>query len=116
MARHLLVFDQQTCRGYPAVSSREWVEADGRGSYASTSMCGANTRRYHGLLVAAVHRRAERYVLLSKIEATLIVNGARYELSTNQYPGTLHPRGFEYLHAFSLSPFPKWMFAAGGAE
>lgn len=116
MARDLLVFDQQTCRDYADISSREWVEADGRGAYASASMCGANTRRYHGLLVAAVHRRAERYVLLSKIEATLIINGARYELSTNQYPGTLHPRGFEYLHAFSLSPFPKWTFAAGGAE
>lgn len=115
MARNLLVFDQQTCRDYPAVSSREWVEADGRGSYASASICGAQTRRYHGLLVAAVHRRAERYVLLSKIEATLIVNGLRYELSTNQYPGLLHPRGFEYLRTFSLSPFPSWTFAAGGA-
>src|ERR1051326_8082123 len=78
-------------------------------------MCGANTRRYHGLLVAAVRPPAERYVLLSKIEATLIVNGTRYELSTNQYPGKLHPRGFEYLRAFALSPFPKWEFAAGGA-
>jgi predicted glycogen debranching enzyme len=114
MSGHLLVFDQQMCQDYAAASSREWLEADGHGSYASSSMCGANTRRYHGLLVAAVQPPAERYVLLSKIEATLVVNGARYELSTNQYPGALHPRGFEHLRAFSLSPFPVWTFAAGG--
>jgi predicted glycogen debranching enzyme len=78
-------------------------------------VCGANTRRYHGLLVAAVRPPAERYVLLSKIEPTLIVNGERYELGTNQYPGAIHPRGLSHLTAFSLAPFPVWTFAAGGA-
>jgi glycogen debranching enzyme len=60
MAKNLLVFDEQTCQDYASASSREWVEADGSGSYASSSICGTNARWYHGLLVAAVHppRRA----------------------------------------------------------
>ena len=58
---------------------------------------GCNTRRYHGLLVAATKPPVGRFVLLSKLEATLIIDERRYELGTNRYPGVIHPVGFEYL-------------------
>jgi len=55
-------------------------------------------------------------VLLSRVEETLVVAGDRYDLGTNQYPGTIHPRGFQYLVRFRLDPFPIWTFRVGDVE
>lgn len=94
----------------------EWLETNGLGGYASSTVSGIHTRRYHGLLVAALNPPAGRMVLLSKLEETAIVGGARYELSANRYPGVVHPRGFEYLTEFRIDPFPVFTFEVGGAR
>jgi predicted glycogen debranching enzyme len=60
----------------------------------------------HGLLTAATKPPVGRLVLLSKLEETLLIDGRRYELSSNQYPGVIHPQGFHYQIAFQLNPFP----------
>ena len=70
-----------------AALNREWLETNGLGGFASSTIVGLNTRRYHGLLTAATKPPVGRLVLLSKLEETLIIDGRRYELSTNQYPG-----------------------------
>jgi predicted glycogen debranching enzyme len=54
--------------------------------------------------------------MLSKLEETLVVDGARYELGVNQYPGAIHPRGYAYLKSFRLAPFPVFTYSAGGIE
>jgi predicted glycogen debranching enzyme len=101
----------------PAVQNREWLETNGLGGFASSSLIGANLRRYHGLLVAALHPPAGRAVLLSKFEEALIVDGERYEFSTNQYGGgTIHPMGFQYFRRFRLDPFPIFTFEIRGIE
>jgi len=102
------------CSEWGASSSREWIETNGIGGYASASVSGANTRRYHGLLIAATEPPLGRLVLLSKFEETLIVGDQRYELSTNQYPGNIHPEGYKYLTEFRLDPFPVWTFTVAG--
>lgn len=66
-----------------------------------------NTRRYHGLLTAATKPPAGRFVLLSKIEETLVVFDRRFDLSANQYPGTVHPQGCRYRTEFRLDPFSR---------
>lgn len=97
-------------------SSRlEWIEANGLGGYASSTASGANTRRYHGLLVAALDPPLNRRVLLSKLEERLIVNGETYELGCNQYPGVIYPSGHRLLVRFTLDPFPRYIYSAGGA-
>jgi predicted glycogen debranching enzyme len=101
---------------FAAASSREWLETNGIGGYASSSVSGANTRRYHGLLVAATRPPLGRVVMLSKFEETLVLGGERFDLSCNQYPGTVHPEGHKYLTGFRLDPFPIWTFEAGGIE
>jgi glycogen debranching enzyme len=53
-------------------------------------------------------------VLFSKLEETLAVNGRAYELSTNRYPGVVHPQGFRFLTQFRLDPFPIFTFSVGG--
>jgi predicted glycogen debranching enzyme len=97
---------RELCSNQDFALSREWLETDGLGGYASSTIWGLNTRRYHGLLVAALQPPAGRAVLLSKLEATVLVNGHSFELATNQYPGLLHPTGYVNLQEFRLDPFP----------
>ena len=87
----MINLDRKICSGIENSIQREWLETNGIGGYASATVSGANTRRYHGLLVAATKPPLGRVVLLSKFEEKLIVNGTQYELSTNQYPGKIYP-------------------------
>jgi predicted glycogen debranching enzyme len=98
------------------VSRREWILSDGLGGYASSTAVGLNTRRYHGLLVAATRPPVGRMVLLAKLDETLQVGEARYELATNAYPNAIHPRGFEAAESFSLDPLPLLVWQVGGAR
>jgi predicted glycogen debranching enzyme len=94
----------------------EWLEANGLGGFASSTIAGANTRRYHGLLIAATKPPVGRYVLLSKFEETLIIGERRFELSCNLYPGVVHPDGFKYLMSFETAPFPRFVYQAEGVK
>ena len=102
--------------GREAALSAEWLEANGLGGYAASTLTGTNTRRYHGLLVAATRPPVGRAVLLSKVEETLVVGGERFELSLNQYPGTISPEGDRFLRGFALDPFPRFVYEAGGDQ
>ena len=84
------------------------------GGFASATITGLNTRRYHGLLVAATKPPVGRMVMLSKLEETLIVDGRRFDLSCNRYPGVVHPEGYRYLREFRLDPFPVFVYEVGG--
>ena len=63
----------------------------------SSTIIGLNTRRYHGLLIAATKPPVGRMVLLSKLEETLILDGGRFDLSVNQYAGAIHPEGLRCI-------------------
>ena len=110
----MIAFDQNICRDLKEASSREWLETNGIGGFASSTIAGMNTRRYHGLLIAATQPPVGRMVLVSKLEETLIIDGTRYDLSTNTYAGAVHPRGHEYLSAFRLDPWPISTFEIAG--
>ena len=99
---------------FDSLSRLEWLETNGLGGWASSTVSGANTRRYHGLLVAALEPPVGRTVLVAKLEETLHVNGEAFELSANRYPGAVHPRGFEHLVSFRRGLFPVFEYRAGG--
>lgn len=107
---------KDVCQNLDAALAKEWLETNGLGGFASSTITGLNTRRYHGLLVAATKPPVGRLVMLSKLEETLIVNGTRYELSANQYPGAVHPQGQQYLKEFRLDPFPTFVYEVAGVE
>jgi predicted glycogen debranching enzyme len=110
----MIQFNQETC-GHPASAlTREWLETNGLGGFSSSTITGLNTRRYHGLLVAATKPPVGRILLLSKLEETLIVDGRRYELSANQYPDIVHPQGYKYQTGFRLDPFPIFTYEVEG--
>lgn len=93
--------------GFAELAEKEWLVTNGLGGYAASTLSGANTRRYHGLLVAALRPPTERTVIVSKIEETIIdQHGVRTDLSSNQYKGVVHPQGFAAVSEFNRDPLP----------
>ena len=101
------------CTNFDAATSREWLETNGIGGFACGTISNALTRRYHSLLTAATKPPLGRITTVSKFEETLVIDGKEYELSTNRYPDTIHPRGFELIASFRLDPFPIWTYEVG---
>jgi predicted glycogen debranching enzyme len=99
---------------FDGLLQREWLLTNGLGGYASSTLCGMNTRKYHGLLVAAMSPPARRMVILSHVEETVFTAQGEFALSSNEYPGTIHPQGYRLLRAFSVEPFPRWAFQGDG--
>ncbi len=112
----MIKFNRDICNDLDAALSREWLETNGIGGFASGTISGANTRRYHGLLTAAIHPPLGRVTLLSKFEETIEFDGMRFDLSTNQFPGVVSPEGFRSLKQFRIDPFPIWTYEVDGVE
>lgn len=109
-------FDSLTLNDFQKSSRLEWLETNGIGGYASSTVSGAHTRRYHGLLVAAMQPPVGRTVVVSKLDETIVLGEERFELSSNQYPGAVHPEGFKHLTKFERDLFPEFYFKAGDVE
>ncbi|HEX9003517.1 MAG TPA: glycogen debranching enzyme N-terminal domain-containing protein, partial [Blastocatellia bacterium] len=112
----MIQFDETICGNLNEALRREWLETNGLGGFASSTITGLNTRRYHGLLTAATRPPVGRMALLEKLEETLVVNDERFDLSANQYSGAVHPQGYRYLKAFRLAPFPIFVYEVAGVE
>lgn len=95
--------------------TREWLVTNGIGGYASSTVLGANTRRYHGLLVASFPPPLERQVLLSKVDEELTVGEDVFQLGVNEYrDGHIDPHGYQFLKSFRLeSGIPTFEYHAG---
>ena len=95
--------------------TREWLVSNGIGGYAMGTVAGANTRRYHGMLVAALRPPLGRTVLVSKLEATVRLGRDLFPLTTNEYiDGTINPHGYHRLESFGLEgtiPVFTWAIA-----
>ena len=95
---------------------KEWLITNGLGGYASSTVLGVNTRKYHGLLVAALHPPGDRTVCLSKLDEEVQVGNKVYLLGANEFQGTFFPKGFIHLKEFAVSPFPKYTYTMGNIE
>ena len=92
----------------------EWLQTNGTGAFAMGTAEGLNTRRYHALLVASLKPPVERYVLLSRMEEEMFVDGRRYTSACCQYPGVTPSN--PYLKEFHAAPCATWVFDMGGAR
>jgi predicted glycogen debranching enzyme len=89
--------------------SAEWLETNGRQGFASGTVSGRRTRRYHGLLLVATP--AGRTMLVNGVDVWLETPNGTFGLSTQAYPnGILEPRGEQHITGFELAPWPKWRF------
>lgn len=89
----------------------EYIETNRLGGYASSSIVGANMRKYHGLLVAAFNPPTNRRVLVSKIEERILQAEGIAEIAVNQYPNnTIYPQGHQHLKSFIRRPIATWIY------
>ena len=73
---------------------REWLEADGLGGFASGTVSGPRTRRYHALLLTATRPPTGRFVLVNGFDVSVTTPGGTVAISSQRYaPGTTHPDG-----------------------
>jgi predicted glycogen debranching enzyme len=103
-----------TLQDFKTSRNLEWLETNGLGGYASSTVSGAHSRRYHGLLVAATDPPVGRMVVVSKLDEAIVANDQRWELGANQYPGAVHPQGFRSLRSFERDLFPVFYYETGG--
>lgn len=98
-------------------ASREWLVTNGIGGYAAGTVAGLLTRRYHGLLVAALKPPLERTLLITKLEETVHYNGEVFDLATNQWAdGSIKPQGYRFIEQFKLEgSVPCWHYACADA-
>lgn len=97
-----------------ALEQIEWLETNGIGGWAGATVAGSNTRRYHGVLVAASKPPVGRMVLLSKLEESVVTAGSRYELGCNRFGDVVAPKGFQYLRSFRRGIFPVFEYQTNG--
>lgn len=94
-----------------ALLAAEWLEADGLGGFASGTVGGARSRRYHALLLPATTPPTGRVVLVNGLEAFVETPAGRFALSSERYaPGLTHPDGARRIRAFAAEPWPRWRF------
>ena len=105
------IYDRSECQNLKNALSKEWLETNGLGGFASSSIIGANTRRQHGLLVASLRPPGQRRLLLAKFEERVAIDGHESSMSTNLYPGTVFPHGFNIQLEFRLRPWPTFRYA-----
>lgn len=109
----MLAKDKDDLKNHRSAMEYEWLETNGLGGWSGSSIIGAHTRRYHGLLVAAIVPPTERMLLLSRLDETIVVGNKRIELGCNFYPGdTIYPNGNQFLSQFSKAIIPRWIIDA----
>ncbi len=112
-----ITFGREICGELQSAQTKEWLVTNGIGGYASGTVAGLLTRRYHGLLVAALNPPLGRTLLLSKLDETICYDGRTYPLSTNRWAsGTVEPHGYQQIESFTLEGMvPVWRFACADA-
>ncbi|EKD51072.1 MAG: Glycogen debranching enzyme, partial [uncultured bacterium] len=106
-------FSRNDCLNLESSLRCEWLETNGLGGYASTTIVGCHTRKYHGLLVATLPEHNAKFVLLSKMGGAIRVGGYVFNLSTNKFPGVFHPTGHKYIESFEYDTHPKTVYRIG---
>ncbi|MBI2953008.1 MAG: glycogen debranching enzyme family protein [Chloroflexi bacterium] len=113
----MLTLGKEYLNDFAIATSREWLVANGLGGYASSTIVGANTRRYHGMLIAALDPPVRRTLLLYKIDEEIEVENATFSLACNEYHDhTVMPSGYERMQEFRLDGnMPTFVFSVPGA-
>ncbi|HKW34285.1 MAG TPA: amylo-alpha-1,6-glucosidase [Candidatus Acidoferrum sp.] len=113
----LIEFGREICGALEIAEQQEWLVTNGIGGYASGTVSGSLSRRYHGYLVAALHPPVGRTQLVAKLEETASYDGRDYLLATNRWTsGAIEPKGYLNIESFCLEgSTPVWRFALADA-
>jgi predicted glycogen debranching enzyme len=111
----MIEFGREICGLVNAANQREWLVTNGIGGFASGTISGILTRRYHGLLIAALKPPLGRTLVVTKLDETVEYDGQSYPLYADRLSsGAIHPQGFLYIERFYLDgSIPVWIYAIG---
>jgi len=112
----VIVLKKNICADLSQALRREWLETNGLGGYASSTIVCCHTRKYHGLLVANLDEPGGRFVLLSKCEDSAVIDGREYFLTIHKYPPTYYPENSRHLEEYSQGVAPHFTFRMGDIE
>jgi len=114
----LIQVGREVCGRFKSAVQREWLVTNGMGGYATGTLSGANSRRYHGLLVAALNPPLGRTVFVAQLEEQATLDGREFPLSTNEFHGRyVHPHGHLHLESFRLEgTVPTFTYALAEAR
>jgi predicted glycogen debranching enzyme len=110
-------FGREVCGNLETAEGREWIVTNGIGGYASGTIAGNPTRRYHGLLIAALRPPVGRMQLAAGLDEVIHYAGVEYSLATHEWTsGAVDPKGFLYIESFRLEGMtPVWSYALADA-
>lgn len=113
----MLDFGRDVCGVLAAAERREWLATNGIGGFAMGTIAGTLTRRYHGLLIAALKPPLGRTLMLAKVDETVAYQGSDYKIHNNRWAnGSVEPNGHHYLERFHLEgTTPVWTYALADA-
>ena len=94
---------------------KEWLITNGLGGFASSTIIGANTRKYHGLLIAPLTPPARRHLILSKVDESIQIEDIKYNLYTNVGENYIS-QGYKYQVSFEKEYFPTYNYKVEGVE
>jgi predicted glycogen debranching enzyme len=113
-----LQFGRDICGDLQAAESREWLVTSGTGGFASGTVAGSATRRYHGLLFAALRPPLGRTQLVAAVDETAHYRDAEFKLATHHWAGgAIDPQGYSLMEGFRLEAgVPVWTYALADAR
>jgi len=109
-----IAFDSNALSNFEKAVKTEWLITNGLGGYASSTALGINTRKYHGLLIAAFNPPVDRRVLLTKLDEEVALENQTYYLGANENAREIRPEGYRFLTEFSIAPFPTYTYNVDG--
>lgn len=111
-----LTLPKKSLAQFSTAVTQEWLVTNGLGSYASATLSTINTRKYHGLLVAALNPPGDRTVCLSKLDEDINIGDKTFRLGANEFRDTIYPEGYKLLKELQLNPFPTYTYEGDGVE
>ena len=109
------MFTKEISSTYEKNLKNEWLLTNGLGGYASSTLIGTNTRKYHGLLVAALGSNLDRFLILSKVNEYVFIKNNKYSISTNECHNYIE-KGYIYQEAFEKKLLPEFLFNVNGVH
>ena len=111
-------FGREICNDLAAAEAREWLVTNGIGGFASGTLAGSFTRRYHGILVAALQPPVGRTQMVGAVDEVVNYAGQEFQLGTHHWAsGVVAPQGFAQIEEFWLDQTtPVWTYALGDAR
>jgi predicted glycogen debranching enzyme len=111
-----ITFSKDNLSNFEDAIKNEWLVTNGLGGYASSTVLGLNTRKYHAFLVAALRPPGERTVVLSKLDEDIKVGEKTLQLGANDFRHDIYPQGYKLLQSFSVSAFPTYTYSTDEIE